>query len=263
MPLTFDPKEQYAGTGYAIIRNAIDPGLAAEMVDHIAWLSEKHPDTRPEQYHHSMLVDDPFMHRLVGDDRLLDIAEQFIGPDIALFAAHYIAKSPRDGRAVQWHQDGSYWPLEPMEVTTLWVAGTDSTVENGCMRVLPGTQNDRLLKRRDLIDLDTNKYVLSVGIHPDQIDESDAVDLELNAGDVSVHNPQIIHGSNANTSDRWRVGLTLRYIPTSTAVKREGHRCILLRGSAHPNVPNEYATRPTFVEGNHMPFTGCGAWSVH
>lgn len=251
---------EYDERGYLIVRGAIDAGLAAEMVDHIQWLSKKHPDVRPEQYHHNMLVDDPFMHRLVGDDRLLDIAEQFIGPNIALFAAHYIAKSPRTGRAVQWHQDGSYWPLEPMEVTTLWVAGTPSTVENGCMRVLSGTQNNKLFTRRELIDLDKEKFVLGVGIHPDQIDETDAIDLDLEAGDISIHNPMIIHGSSANTSDQWRVGLTLRYIPTSTWVNKEGHKSVLLRGKADTSVDNTYADRPTYVEDEHMPFAGCEAW---
>ena len=115
------------------------------------------------------------MHRLVTDDRLVDIAAQFLGANVAMFAAHYIAKKPSPGQAVQWHQDGSYWPLEPMEVTTLWVAGTDSTVANGCMQVLPGTHTKRLLKRREMVDLDTDKYVLSVGIHPDQIDEADVL----------------------------------------------------------------------------------------
>lgn len=256
-----DLQTAYDTNGYAIARKAIDPDLAGEMVDHVHWLAERHPDTRPERYHHNLLVDDPFMHRLVGDDRLLDIAEQFIGSDIALFAAHYIAKKPETGQAVQWHQDGSYWPLEPMEVTTLWVAGTPSTVENGCMRVIPGTQNDKLLQRRDLVDLDTDKYVLAVGIRTDQIDESQAVDLELEAGDISIHNPQIIHGSNANTSDQWRVGLTLRYIPTSTWVNKEGHRNVLLRGEKDPTVANTYADRPRYVEGDHMRFSGCENWA--
>jgi phytanoyl-CoA hydroxylase len=256
-----DLRKEYDTNGYCIAHNAIDADLAGEMVDHIAWLSKKHPDKRPESYHHNMLVDEPFMHRLVGDDRLLDIAEQFIGPNIALFAAHYIAKSPRTGRAVQWHQDGSYWPLEPMEVTTLWVAGTPSTVDNGCMRVLPGTQDNKLLNRRDLIDLDTSKYVLGVGIHPDHIDESDAVDLELDAGDISIHNPLIIHGSNANESEDWRVGLTLRYIPTTTLVKKDNHQNVLLRGKADPSVDNAYADRPDYQMGEHMPFAGCEAWT--
>ena len=256
-----DLRQEYDQKGYAIARNAIDPELAEETVQHVQWLIEKNPDVRPERLHHSLLAHDPFMHRLVGDDRLLDIAEPFLGPNIALFAAHYIAKRPGDGQAVQWHQDGSYWPLEPMEVTTLWVAGNRSTVQNGCMRVLPGTQNKHLLKRRELIDLDTEKYVLSVGIHPDQIDDTDAVDLELNAGDISIHHPNIIHGSNANTSGQWRVGLTLRYIPTTTWVKRETHENILLRGQSSPNVKNFYAQRPQYISGKHMPFRGCEDWN--
>lgn len=254
-------RKEYDENGYVIVRNVIDPDLAAETVDHVHWLLDKHPNTRPDQLHHNLLVHDPFMHRLVGDDRLLDIVEQFIGPDIALFAAHYIAKRPHKGQAVGWHQDGSYWPLEPMEVTTLWLAGSDSKKENGCMRVLPGTQNKRLLKPREMIELDTEEYVLGLGIHPSQIDESEAVDLELNAGDISMHNPHIIHGSNANTSDNWRVGLTLRYIPPTTWVKKEGHENILFRGAEDRTVQNLYAPRPSFDPSEHMQFRGCDRWN--
>ncbi|HLV33710.1 MAG TPA: phytanoyl-CoA dioxygenase family protein [Spirillospora sp.] len=255
-----DLRQTYDEQGYVIIRNAIDPDLAAETAAHVQWLIKKHPDTRPEQFHHNLLVDDPFMHRLAGDDRLLDIVAQFIGPEIALFAAHYIAKRPYDGQAVLWHQDGTYWPLEPMEVTTLWLAATDSTVENGCMRVLPGTQHNRLLSRAELEEVDDGKNVLASGIHPSQIDDSAAVDIELKAGDVSIHNPRIIHGSNANTSDQWRVGLTLRYIPPSTWVKWEGHRNILFRGQPASGVANLYAERPRYIPGEHMPFKGCEDW---
>lgn len=256
-----DLRQQYDQQGYVIVRKAIDPDLAAETEAHVHWLLRKYPDTRPEQLHHHLLVHDPFMHRLVGDERLLDIAEQFIGPDIALFAAHYIAKRPYDGQEVLWHQDGSYWPLEPMEVTTLWLAATDSTVENGCMRVLPGTQNNRLLSRAEMQTVDDGRNVLASGIHPSQIDDSQVIDLELKAGDVSIHNPRIIHGSKPNTSGTWRIGLTLRYIPTTTWVKRDDHENILLRGQAAPGVNNLYAARPLFTPGEHMPFRGSENWA--
>jgi phytanoyl-CoA hydroxylase len=253
-------KQEYDEAGFCIARNAIDAGLAAEMVAHVHWLCEKHPDVRPERLGHGLMVDDPFMHRLVTDDRLVDIAAQFLGPNVAMFAAHYIAKKPGTGQAVQWHQDGSYWPLEPMEVATLWVAGSDSTIATGCMRVLPGTQNSRMLKRSEMVDLDPDKYVLGIGIRSDDIDDAEAVDIELNAGDISIHNPTIIHGSNANTSDRWRVGLTLRYIPTTTKVTSEGHASIMCRGAIDPAVGNSYAERPAYVEDEHMPFAGCETW---
>lgn len=253
-------QQEYDEKGFCIARGAIDAGLAAETVEHVQWLVKRHPDTRPEKLHHRLLVDDPFMHRVVCDDRLLDIAAQFIGPNVAMFGAHYIAKKPETGQAVRWHQDGSYWPLEPMEVTTLWVAGTDSTVENGCMRVLPGSHTRQLLDASEMVKLDTEKYVLGIGMRPDQIDEADAVDIELKAGDISIHHPNIIHGSNSNTSDQWRVGLTLRYIPTSTRVTRKEQRSILCCGEVVPEVGNHYVPRPKYVEGEHMAFDGCEDW---
>ena len=246
---------RYAKSGFVIERGAIDSDLAGEMVDHVHWLERRYPDVRPEGLGHGLLAHDPFMWRLSGDNRLLDIASRFIGNDIALFGAHYIAKPPHTGKPVLWHQDGSYWPLEPMEVTTLWVAATDSKRENGCMRVIPGTQNAKLIEKSDLTQLDKNKYVLGHGIREEEIDDSDAIDIELSAGDVSIHNPAIVHGSNENGTDSWRIGLTLRYIPTKTLVNRADHESLLLRGSAE--APNTYAKRPRFDRENHMSFRGC------
>ena len=258
--MTTPLKQEYDEKGYVIVRNAVDADLARETAAHVHWLAERHPDIRPERFGHNMLVSDPFMQRLVGDDRLVDIVEQFLGPNIAMWAAHYIAKPPRHGQKVLWHQDGSYWPLAPMEVTTIWLAATASTRENGCMRLLPGTQNNRLLSRREMIEVPDGKNVLASGIHPSQIDDSHVVDLELEPGDVSVHNPRIIHGSESNTSDTWRIGLTLRYIPTSTRVMREGDRPILVRGAPDAGNSNIYAARPAFDRAIHMPFRGMEDW---
>ena len=144
-----------------------------------------------------------------------------------------------------------------MDVVSLWVAGTSSTVKNGCMRVIPGTQNKRLLKTSEMMQVDTEEYALDLAIHPDQIDDSEAVDIEMEAGDVSVHNPFIIHGSYANLSDQWRMCLTLRYIPTTTYVNREHWECILLRGNAVEEIKNNYAHQPVFDDNEHMPFNGC------
>lgn len=258
--LSTDLPEALDRDGFVIVRQAIDQPLAAELVEHVHWLDRKHPDLRPESFHHKVLLHDPFIHRVAGDPRLLDIAAQFVGQDIGLYASHYIAKPPGTGRAVGWHQDGSYWPLEPMKVVTLWVAGTESTSENGCMRVIAGSQHDRLLKKSDLMELDQSDYVLNAGMRPEQVDEQRAVDIELAPGDVSIHNPMIIHGSNPNRSEKWRVGLTLRYIPTSTHVTAADHECMLLRGRPTKGVANTYVPRPHFDADQHMRFAGCEAW---
>lgn len=243
--------------GYVIARNVIDSELAAEAVEHCQWLIARHPEFRPEDLGHHLVPDDPFWVRLVSDERLLDIAEQFIGPNIALFASHYIVKAPRTGKPVLWHQDGSYWPLDPMEVVTLWLACGRATKENGCMKVIPGTQGVPLQEMK----LNTAvESVLNSEIDPTMVDESSQVYLELEPGDVSIHHPNVIHGSEANTSDEWRYGLTIRYIPTSTRITVASAGCpFVLRGSAVPGV-NEYLEKPRYREGDHMPFRGSEAW---
>ena len=122
-----DIRGEYAETGFVVFRNVLDAALIADASRHVDWLLERHPELRADELGHELARDDPFWYRLVSDPRLVDIAEIFIGPDVALFATHYICKEPGVGRAVPWHQDGGYWPLEPMEVVSLWLAVSDST----------------------------------------------------------------------------------------------------------------------------------------
>ena len=200
-----------------------------------------------------MYIAFPFWLHLVSDDRLLDIAEQFIGPNIALFATHYIAKPPHTGRAVPWHQDGSFWPLEPMQVITFWLSLDEVTPENGCMRVLPGTQNAKLLPKDEMKSISKDESIFDLTIDPETIDDSEAVDIILKPGDVSIHNPNVIHGSNPNNSDRWRRGLTIRYIPTTTQMTNPDHQApFLLRGEAIPGI-NDYEPIPVYDEAVHLP----------
>jgi len=233
----------------------LDRALIAEADEHVDWLLRQNPELRPEQLGHRLARDDPFWLRLVSDERLLDVVEQFIGPNIALFATHYICKPPRTGQPVRWHQDGAFWPLEPMDVITLWLAVTESDRGNGCLRVIPQTHTTELQGMKETDDPDS---VLRKEIDA-QIDDAQAVDLVLQPGDVSVHHPNILHSSNANTSDRWRRALTIRYIPTSTKITRPDEASpFLLRGRAVEGV-NAYNAMPRYRAGVHMAFSGCDA----
>jgi ectoine hydroxylase-related dioxygenase (phytanoyl-CoA dioxygenase family) len=259
-----DVRKVFDENGYVVVRQALDPNLVAEMGQHIEFLMKHNPGVRPESLGHTLIPDDPFWCRLISDPSLLDIAQQFIGPNIALFASSYFSKPPFDGLPVPWHQDGNYWPLDPQDaVVSLWLAADDSTPENGCMRVIPGTQDMQFQQHVPV----SGRNALGSKLPAEFVDESKAVDVILKAGDVSIHGPNIIHGSNANTSPHRRCGLTIRYIPTSTRITR-GIRgwpdeqwpcCFLLRGKAVPGV-NEYVQMPKYVAGKHMPFRGCERW---
>lgn len=251
--------KQYEKEGYVLFHNALDQNLMKEAQEHVDWLMKKYPEKRPEQLSHELVANDPFWLRLISDDRLLNIAEQFIGPNIALFASHYICKPAGDGQPVLWHQDGSYWPLDPMNVVTLWLAVDDSMEENGCMQVIPGTQSMDLQEMKEKTDTDN---VLNSEIDSSFVDESKAVNFVMKSGSVSVHHPNVIHGSKANNSQYRRCGLTIRYIPTDTRIITDEPwpAAFMLRGKAVPGI-NEYQPFPKYVEGEHVPFKGCEDWN--
>lgn len=239
-------RRRYQEDGYVVLPHVLDPAAVRQASSHVEWLQREHPDLRPEQLHHWLMWEDPYWVRLVANDRLLDCVEPIIGPHIALFASHYICKPGGDGLPVLWHQDGSYWPLEPMEVVTCWLAVDDSTPENGCMRVLPGShRGPRLAHHRH-----QREAVLGTEIRAEDLDESRAVDVVLPAGGVSLHHPWLVHGSNPNFSARRRCGLTIRYIPTTTRITQEW-KTFLLRGEAVPGI-NTYYPFPEYVPGKHF-----------
>ncbi|WP_086824710.1 phytanoyl-CoA dioxygenase family protein [Allokutzneria sp. NRRL B-24872] len=230
----------YEDRGYAVFREVLDPSLMAEVGEHVDWLHREHPDRRGEQLSHELVARDPFWVRLISDERLLDIASAFLGEDLALFASHYISKPPYSGQAVLWHQDGAFWPLDPMRVITLWLAVDESTPDNGCLRVIPGSHRTAIGATRERTDVDN---VLGAETTV-AVDESRAVDLVLSPGDVEAHHPNIVHGSNANTSPKRRCGLTIRYIPTSTRItsaEQPFPSALHLRGEVGVNV---YQPRP-------------------
>lgn len=249
--------EQFEESGYVAIPELLDPDLIGEIQEHVSFLDKTYPN-RNETRDHNLVQHDAFWLRLASDPRLLDIAEQFLGPDIALFASSYFTKPPYSGQPVLWHQDGVYWPLEPMEVLTIWLAVDDSTRENGCLRVIPGTHKLDLKEYQRVTDIPNP---LESQIDPKYVDESQAVDIELRAGGISIHHPNIIHGSQANRSPRRRCGLTLRYIPASTRITAQPWACqFLLRGKAIEGI-NEYMPYPKYEPSRSIPFRGMEAWT--
>ena len=153
-----------------------------------------------------------FLDRLVRDDRVLDGVEDVLGPDLMCWASSFFTKEARDPGYVSWHQDSTYWGLSEPDVTTAWVALSESTRENGCMRVVPGSHTTDQIRH---IDTHAAANMLSRGqVVNCEVDESEAVDIVLRPGEMSLHHVRLIHGSEPNPTDRRRIGFAMRYIPT-------------------------------------------------
>jgi hypothetical protein len=165
-------------------------------------------------------LDQPFVWELATYPAVLDSIEAVMGPDILLLATHFFCKYPElnaqpeaghAGKFVAWHQDVTYWGLEPPYAVTAWYAVDDSDVENGCMRVIPGTHD--AIREHGKAARAGNLLSINQEVPVTPAEEANAVDLILRAGEISVHHGTLIHGSNPNRSTRRRCGLTLRYIP--------------------------------------------------
>jgi ectoine hydroxylase-related dioxygenase (phytanoyl-CoA dioxygenase family) len=169
---------------------------------------------------------------LLGD-AVLDLVEPLIGPNIGLWSSHFISKAPRVGKATPWHEDSSYWNgrVSTMEgICTVWLAIDEATPENGCMRVIPGSQHGGFSEYEAV---ETAENIFDSQIKPELIKEDDAVYFALKPNECSLHEARIIHGAKANTSDMRRAGYTMRYFPTTSKVypeKNLGHKLWLARG---------------------------------
>ena len=148
------------------------------------------------------------VYDLLTHPRIVAHVRDLLGDNVVAWGSHYFCKMPRDGKGVPWHQDASYWPLTPSKAVTVWLAIDDADRENACMRFIPGTHHIGHLTYRMTEDADQtvlNQEVENIERY------GQPVDVELKAGEISIHSDLLLHGSEGNRSDRRRCGLTLRY----------------------------------------------------
>jgi ectoine hydroxylase-related dioxygenase (phytanoyl-CoA dioxygenase family) len=144
---------------------------------------------------------------------ILDMVSQLLGPNLVMWAMHFWYKEPHNGKRLPWHQDAHYWPIEPKKNVSIWIALSRTFRENGCLRIIPGSHRE-LIEHRPLNDPTSG---FSQGLTAEAVDESKAVDLEMQPGEAVLFDEGTFHGSNANTSDVARLALSIRY--TTPCVK--------------------------------------------
>jgi hypothetical protein len=149
---------------------------------------------------------------LIRHPAILDAVEDLIGPNILAWGTSFFVKEARDAGYVSWHQDSTYWGLEPAEIVTAWIALSESSAENGAMRVIPDSHLMDQVPHRDTFaagNLLSRGQEIAV-----EVDAARARMLELRAGEMSLHHVRLIHGSDPNPSDKRRIGFAIRYLPT-------------------------------------------------
>ncbi len=170
----------------------------------------------------------PWAYTLASHEAVLDAVESILGPEILIDGNLVFYKPPHDASYASWHQDSVYsgWHLTPS--VSAWIALTVSERANGCMRVVPGSHKQGLLEHDNVQDpnlLNRRGERLRM-----DVDESQAIDVVLKPGEMSLHHSNIIHGSNANTSDGPRIGFIVRFV-TNLSTNRD-RVVVRVRGNA-------------------------------
>lgn len=156
--------------------------------------------------------------RLAYHPKILDAVEDLIGPNIRILSSTVFPKKPGDGTFVDWHQDGTYFALEPDDQqVAAWLGLSDAPIEAGCMEMAVGSHRLGQLNHKEVA---AEKHMLSLGqtVNAD-FSRSRTEYTPVKAGQISLHHTHTIHRSGPNTSTWRRVGVTLTYVPAHVKVR--------------------------------------------
>ena len=172
---------------------------------------------------------------------ILDIVGQLIGEDLILWGMTVFGKPAKLGKATPWHQDGDVYPVHPLETLTVWIALVDATPQNGCMQFIPGSHKQRKVFSRHVEE--NENLTVNIACDPEHFNESTAENLELEAGQISLHDIYMIHRSTANTSGKRRAAVVMRIMPATSYFDHRGPYGEEV-GGGHVH---EYTRRPLYL----------------
>ena len=211
--LTNEQKQQFADWGYISSLPVFDDSAADYLQLRFGELVNLLPSgidiSRVNNWHKA----NRWIYELCHTPVILDYVQDLLGPNFFHWGASFFCKYPGDKTEVPWHQDAQYWPLHPHKAVTVWLAFFDADETNGAMQVVRGSHHLGEVAHQEV---QGEHFMLGQQAVASAIDPRDVVRLCLRAGQISVHDDAIIHGSLANRSDRMRAGLTLRYSATDS-----------------------------------------------
>lgn len=240
--------DHYHREGWVVPSWRLDSPRVAALAQSLEALLQANPGVRPEKLVSAHIEGDngegvrgsrDFLE-LARDPDIVDLVSGVVGDDLILWGCHVFCKPAHEGYETPWHQDGHYWPIRPLATCTVWLALEPSTRANGCLRVIPRSHAARQL--HDHLHEDRSDLTLNQRLAAGSFDEGQAVDLELQPGQMSLHDVYMIHGAAANTSGQRRTGVALRYMPSTSVFDRS-----LRPVQGRSGVPVDFSRRPLWL----------------
>lgn len=224
--------ERYRYDGYLFPFPALTRDKLAEcnagMARYESWLGKRVNDS-DRRWRSAGYVFLPWLDALVRHQRILDVVEDLIGPDILVYTATFFIKEAHSPTFAAWHQDATYFGLDPHQHVTAWVALSDANAEAGCMEVVSSEGMPRQMRHAAL----ALEHSINGGGQAivDHVDASGGVMMQLPAGSFSLHHTLCRHRSAPNRANHRRVGIGISYIPANCRLTGTVRMCArLVRG---------------------------------
>ncbi|MEC7595515.1 MAG: phytanoyl-CoA dioxygenase family protein [Pseudomonadota bacterium] len=203
--------EQYHDQGFISPIRVISEQEAHSIKQELEMVEAEFPEEINAESRNNLHLSFAFLDALAHNEIIVDAMEDLIGPNISLWASVMFIKEPSSKHYVSWHQDATYMGLDSLNFPTPWVALSPSNKETGCMTMIAGSHKTKIQEHEDTF---AENNILTRGQVIQNVDESKAVDLILEPGEMSIHHGAVIHGSQPNNSTHRRIGFSLQsYMP--------------------------------------------------
>ena len=226
--LSSNQLKQYEDHGFVSPINIFSKEKAKEIRKEIELIENEIPGELEKSGRYNAHLISPLLDEVTHNSKILDAVESLIGKNILVCGTTLFIKNPNEKGYVSYHQDAKYIGLEPHNWVTAWVAITDSNEKNGCMRMWSGSHKDNLKEHDEKFN---EGNLLTRGQTVKDVPKEKTTPLILNAGQMSLHHPTIVHGSDLNNSDDRRIGFVIQsYIGTNVKQILGKNRVQVARG---------------------------------
>ena len=236
--------EQYHDQGFISPIRVISEQEALSIKDELEQVEKEFPEEINSESRNNLHLSFAFLDALAHNKIIVDAIEDLIGPDISLWASVMFIKEPSSKQYVSWHQDATYMGLDSLDFPTPWIALSPSNIKTGCMTMIAGSHKTKIQNHEDTF---AENNILTRGQVIQDVDESKAVDLILQPGEMSIHHGAVIHGSQPNNSNQRRIGVSLQsYMPNNVKQIVGRNLWTHLRGQKRQDDDGMLLDRPRF-----------------
>ena len=248
--LSANQLKQYNDEGFVSPIDVFSKDKANEIRKEIELIEQMMPGELNKSGRYNSHLISPLLDEVTHNSKILDAVQSVIGENILVCGTTLFIKNPNEKGFVSYHQDAKYIGLKPYNWVTAWVAITDSNENNGCMRMWSGSH------KKDLKDHDqmfNEGNLLTKGQTVNDVPTNQTIPLILKAGQISLHHPTVVHGSDLNKSNDRRIGFVIQsYIGTDVKQVLGKNSVQLARGIDEFNYHKSISRPKSLMDKNDL-----------